>query len=124
MLYLQFARNRMGEARGVSGTAGLFGLLGTMDQDTVQGTALLTTAALRQGDAGLLDPLAQFVVDQQRDLAELGRASADVRRLTAESVDLLEKVVTRIQDVRAAIACHAAYHDNGQTLGPTVEPCG
>jgi len=123
-LYLQFARNRMGEARGISGTSGLFALLGTMDQDTSMGTALLTRAALRQGDARLLDPLAQFVVDQQRDLGNLARGSTDVRRLTIESLELLTKVNDRIDAVRAAIACHAAYADDNQPLGPTVQPCG
>ena len=63
----------MGEARGISGTSGLFSLFATMDQDSSMGTALLTRAALHQGDARVLDPLAQFVADQQRDLGNLAR---------------------------------------------------
>lgn len=123
-LYLQFARNRMGEASGISGTSGLFTLFSAMDQDTSMGTALITRAALHQGDARLLDPLAQFVADQHSDLVNLARGSADVRRLTIESLDLLTKVSDRINAVREAIACHAAYADDNQPLGPTVQPCG
>jgi len=123
-LYLQFARNRMGEARGITGTSGLFQLFETMDQDTAMGTALLTRAALHQGDARLLDPLAQFVADQQRDLGALARTSSDVRRLTVVSLELLTKINDRIAAVRAGIACHAAATDNGQPLGPDVQACG
>lgn len=117
-LYLQFARNRMGEASGTDSASTLADLFSAMDADTQKATALLTGAALSQRDPGVLDPLAQFVTAQRRDLTALG-----VPRFTDDSVRLLDRVDQRITVVRAAITCHAAYSDTGDPLGPSLSPC-
>jgi hypothetical protein len=120
VLSLQFARTRMREARGNGGDSDVFDM---MDHETEQGTALLTKAALSQHNAALLDPLVQFVADQQRDLSALSATSAHAHRLAAQSVDLLSRVSDRIVTVKAAINCHAAFTDDGSVLGPTVSAC-
>ncbi len=122
-LYLQFARNRMAEAAGTDSAQSLGDLFDAMDQDTQLATSLLTGAALGQHDATLLNPLSQFVADQQRDLAALARTGSAAKRLTTDSVDLIDQVNARITAVRAAIACHASYTDTGGALGPAVTAC-
>jgi Domain of unknown function (DUF5667) len=122
-LYLQFARTRTREAQSNPRSSDLSGLFDLMDHDTQQAAALLTRAALADHDAAALDPLVQFVADQQRDLGTLAGTSSQVRRLTAQSVDLLNQVSDRIVAVRAAITCRAAWSDDGSPLGPSVSPC-
>jgi len=122
-LYLQFARTRTREAQSNPRSSDLSGLFDMMDHDTGQAAALLTRAALANHDTATLDPLVRFVADQQHDLGALAGTSSQVRRLTAQSVDLLNQVSDRIVAVRAAIACRAAWSDDGSNLGPSVSPC-
>ncbi len=122
-LYLQFARTRMGEAQAVHDASALADLFMSMDEKTRQATALLTGAALSSRDATVLNPLIQFVNDQRRDLQALARTSAPVKRLTTDSLVLLDLVAARISEVRDGITCHAGYTDDGGTLGPSVATC-
>jgi Domain of unknown function (DUF5667) len=122
-LYVQFARTRTREAQSSATSSDLSDLFDLMDHDTQQATALLTKAALENHDATVLDPLVQFVADQQRDLGALAGRSPQTHRLTTQSIDLLTQVSNRIVAVRAAIACGATWSDDGSTLGPSVAAC-
>jgi hypothetical protein len=115
--------SRTREAQSSPSDSDLSNLFDLMDHDTLQATALLTKAALTDHDATALDPLVQFVTDQQRDLGALAGRSPEVHRLTTQSNDLLNQVSDRIVAVRAAIACRATWSDDGSLLGPSVSAC-
>ena len=65
-LYLGFARNRLAEAHS-TGARGqvLAGMLDDMDNETRNGTRLLTSAALNHRDRGALDLIDEFVRGQR-----------------------------------------------------------
>lgn len=123
-LYLELARRRLDEAHAVRGNADRFGgAIADMDADTVDGIRLLTTAAMADKDSTALYAVDRFVEDQ-RDLANHLTALVDAggRAKIDTSLALLDAVVTRSAELRAALACDAQTAAT-DSLGPLPQPC-
>jgi hypothetical protein len=118
-LYLQFARNRLHEARG-TGVPGRGGL-DDMDSETRDGVRLLLTDALGRHDSTALDAIDGFVAAQR---AELVRFGGDERVL--RSVALLDRIAARSATVRASLGCPApatTAPGRADDLGPLAPAC-
>ncbi|MGY1641157.1 DUF5667 domain-containing protein [Geodermatophilus sp. SYSU D00703] len=125
---LQFAATRLAELEELPGagpTDVVVDLLDTMDAQTAEGAALLTTRAVAARTAAPLDELADWAARQATGLAALeagvpAGAATDVR----ESSDLLADVGARVEDLRAALACPGGPATDGtDPLGPVPVPC-
>jgi Domain of unknown function (DUF5667) len=115
-LHLDFARTRLVEARQVA-PAEVAGVLAEMDQETTEGVRLLFGTGMDHGEEAFIDSVTAFVSRQRGDLIELRatvRTQGDPAR---ESLDLLDAVEIRANQLRAAIAegCLDLTHDE---LGP------
>jgi hypothetical protein len=124
-LYLEFARTRLAEARSVSGSATNFErALDDMDSDSRQGVKLLTTAAVERKDPAALDAVDTFVRAQQSDVGDvLDKVGGGSRTRLLSSLDLLEKVATRAQKLRATLTCGVTASNGGDVLGPRPGTC-
>jgi Domain of unknown function (DUF5667) len=124
-LYLEFARTRLGEAKSVSDNAGDFQrALADMDSDTRQGVKLLTGAAVQRKDPDTLDPVDTFVRAQQSDIGDLlDKVGGDSRARLLSSLDLLERVATRAQQLRQTLTCGTVPDDGSDALGPRPGSC-
>lgn len=116
-LYLEFARSRVLEARQIP--AGLAeSTLADMDADTVDGVRLLTAIALQRNDPGVLAPVAAFVADQRKRLAELQKTlAATGAESLRQSVSLLNDVDERVRTLSRAIV-------RGCDILPTMDHLG
>jgi hypothetical protein len=123
-LYLEFARTRLAEAKGVSGAAKFRRALDDMDSDTRQGVKLLTTAAVDRKDPAALDAVDAFVGAQQRDLGGvLDKVGGDSRDRLLSSLDLLERVANRSHQLRETLTCGITASDGSDALGPRPGSC-
>jgi hypothetical protein len=120
-LYLQFARNRLHEARstGVARPGGL----DEMDSETRDGVRLLLTDAVGRHDSTALDAIDGFVAAQRAELVRFGGNDRVLR-----SVALLNRIAARSATVRASLRCPptaAAPTATERTddLGPLVPTC-
>lgn len=123
-LLLEFARARLREAAAVRDDRGAFvRLLAETDGDTTQGVSLLTRAAAESGEPGPLDTVARFVSDQKRELARLrdDPATIDTHRVRV-SLGLLDRVDSRIKELRASLLCGPRAAGPNDELG--AEPVG
>jgi hypothetical protein len=100
-LYLGFARNRLAEAHS-TGARGqvLGGMLDDMDNETRNGTRLLTSAALNHRDRGALDLIDEFVRGQRTSLTTLGDSERVLR-----SLSLLDRIALRSAGLRTNLNC-------------------
>ena len=99
--------------------------LQTMDEQTTEGTAALTSRAVRDADGAALTVLTDWAADQQTGLAELADAvpTAAQGALTA-SVDLVAAVAERGTGLTAALDCPGGASTAGaDELGPLPVPC-
>jgi len=123
-LHLEFARTRLTEAQQVSGSARFRRVLDDMDSDTRQGVKLLTTAAVDRQDPAALDAVDAFVRAQQRDAgAVLDKVNGDSRSRLLSSLDLLERVATRSEQLRETLTCGITASDGSDALGPRPGSC-
>ncbi|PRY52122.1 hypothetical protein LY71_101499 [Geodermatophilus tzadiensis] len=96
--------------------------LATMDAQTTEGAALVSTAALDARDAAPLSALGDWARQQGAGLADLrptlpGGAATD-------SIDLVGRIGARAQRLRTALACPAGPAISGRDeLGPVPAPC-
>jgi hypothetical protein len=100
-LYLGFARNRLAEAHS-TGARGqvLGGMLDDMDNETRNGTRLLTSAALNHRDRGALELIDEFVRGQRASLTALGDSDRVLR-----SLSLLDRIALRSAGLRTNLNC-------------------
>lgn len=102
-LHLDFARIRLVEARQVTPTQ-VAGVLGEMDQAITEGSRLLFSASVQREDTTPIDRVTAFVAQQRAELLEL-RASVHAPGDPArESLDLLDAIEIRANQLRAALA--------------------
>lgn len=122
LLYLKFARSRLGEARLVTANV-VAEVLADMDAETQRGVSLLGAAAVQSRDGGALDAIRAFVA-QQRERVDALRASLPPTLVgtTKPSLTLLDRIETRITDLAAALdrGCDIAAVDE---LGPDPAGC-
>lgn len=119
-LYLDFARTRRDEARGVADNPANFSqVLDDMDQETRQGVALLTSTAIQRQDGAALDVIDAFVADQRRAIAQLGGEVKGKNRSRAEASDeLLGVVAARSAALRPLLPCGPEAADKEDQFGP------
>jgi hypothetical protein len=124
-LSLDFARNRLAEAAALAGDNPKFGdVLDDMDTDTTQGIRLLTGAAVAQRSKTPLSRVDTFVDTQRRMIAPLlDRLSPGNRERAVTSMNLLDNVHQRADDLRAALACSTVTPAGTDMLGPKLRDC-
>jgi hypothetical protein len=124
-LSLGFARNRLAEATALPGDNPRFGdVLGDMDDDTRQGVRLLTGSAVAHRDKTPLSTIDTFVTGQLARLSPvLGKLSPDNRERAVASMNLLDDVHQRGDDLRAGLACGTVSPSGADTLGPKLRGC-
>lgn len=115
-LHLDFARIRLVEAGQVDPDA-VAGVLTVMDQETTEGARLLFSAAMQHSDAAQLDAVLAFVTQQRGDVLALRASVAAPDDPARRSLDLLDAVEIRANQLRAAIADHCSTTTVDQ-LGP------
>jgi hypothetical protein len=102
-LHLDFARARLVEA-GQVGPDSIGAVLDAMDRETTEGARLLFTAGMSGGGASDIDAVATFVQQQRADLLQLRASVRTADDPTAGSLDLLNAVEIRANELRAALA--------------------
>lgn len=121
-LYLEFAQNRLREARKVAPER-LAAVLADMDVVTTSGASLLATAAVHQADAGALAALATFVSQQRARLGDLaGALPNDAAESVRSSLALLDAVQARATSLTNALAKGCAI-PTVDDLGPRPVAC-
>ncbi|MGY1691311.1 DUF5667 domain-containing protein [Geodermatophilus sp. SYSU D01105] len=125
---LQFAATRLEELEALSGTGAtdvVVDVLDTMDAQTTEGAALLTTRAVAGPDTTAVDELAGWVARQSAGLSALQPGVPDGATTDLhESVDLLAAVGARAAGLRAALSCPGGPATDGtDPLGPVPVPC-
>ncbi|GAA2618998.1 hypothetical protein GCM10010399_57560 [Dactylosporangium fulvum] len=118
-LYLEFARTRLDEAHAVKDPNGLTSVLDDMDNETLEGVRLLTTAASARKEAAALDAIESFT-GAQRTTAEklLTSSSGDARTRVTQSVTLLEEIDRRSKALRPLLKCGSNATSAADKLGP------
>ncbi|QXG77376.1 hypothetical protein KUM42_07685 [Modestobacter sp. L9-4] len=103
----------------------LVSTLGTMDAQTTQGTADLTSRAVDQRDRAAVEELIGWADRQRAGIAELAPAvPADARDAVADADRLAGDVAARGAALRLALACPAGPATDGvDALGPRPAPC-
>lgn len=99
--------------------------LQTMDEQTTEGTAAVTSRAVRETDPDAVEVLARWTVDQQDGLGAVVDAvpTGTEDALTAAR-DLVGRVATRATDLRTALDCPGGASTQGSDeLGPVPAPC-
>jgi hypothetical protein len=125
-LSLDFAKTRLTEAGALPGDTDAFGaVLGDMDADTRQGVKLLTGSAVSRKDAAPLGAVESFVSAQRTTFAPLmGKLSPANAERAQQSINLLDAVQTRAQNLRAGLACDSVVTKGTDALGPALAGCG
>jgi hypothetical protein len=124
-LFLDFARNRLGEAKAIGGNSADFSsALDDMDDNTRQGVKLLTTAAIQRRDPAALDAIDAFLRDQRQPVLALsdGRDVTEKSRVI-ESDELLNTVARRSVDLRRSLTCAPNAELKTDALGPMPSAC-
>jgi hypothetical protein len=124
-LSLDFAKTRLTEASALPGDTDAFGaVLGDMDADTKQGVKLLTSSAVARKDAAPLGSVESFVSAQKATFTPLmGKLSPANTERAQQSLDLLDAVSARTQNLRAGLACDTVVPKGTDALGPTLGSC-
>jgi hypothetical protein len=124
-LFLDFARNRLNEAKAIGGDAEHFsGALDDMDENTRQGVNLLTTAAVQRRDPSALDAIDAFVNDLRERLRQLAKGRDDTERSrVGASGELLDIVASRSGDLRRSLVCAPDTQPQTDSLGPLPNAC-
>lgn len=124
-LNLDHARTRLNEAQAVTGDPDSFArVLGDMDSDTRQGVKLLTTSAVDRDDPAALDAVDSFVTDQRGDVAGvLDNVSGASRTRLLGSLNLLDQVEKRSQQLRETLTCGTVAGEGSDALGPLPRSC-
>ena len=124
LLYLSFARTRVAEAGSVPPeSAGLVRVLDDMDDEASEGVRLLTTAWVARRDPTTLESVDAFVEQQNGDLRRLLEETTgpnDTR--VRESIDLVELMRQRVDDLRRSSICGAGA-TSVDDLGPVPNAC-
>ena len=99
--------------------------LATMDAQTTQGTADLTSRAVEQQDGAAVEELIGWAGRQRSGLGELSPVvPADARDAVARAGRLVDDVAARGTALREALACPAGpATDGADALGPRPAPC-
>lgn len=124
-LFLDFARNRLNEAKAIGSDADDFSrALDDMDDNTRQGVKLLTTAAVQRRDTSALDAIDAFLIDQRPSVLRLanGRDLTEMSRVIA-SAELLNAVARRSVGLRRSLACAPDAQLDTDPLGPMPNAC-
>jgi hypothetical protein len=124
-LSLNFARTRLAEAAAMKGDdAGFGGVLNDMDADTRKGVKLLTTSSVARRDTKPLGTVDDFVTEQRQKLMPvLDRVGPDNRERAMTSLDLLDSVRERTEDLRTGLDCTPVEPAGADTLGPKLRDC-
>ncbi|WP_308010472.1 DUF5667 domain-containing protein [Blastococcus sp. LR1] len=123
---LELASTRLDELRTVTGDAELVEqTLRTMDRQTTEGAALLTSRAVSARDAVVLGHLGDWAEQQSSGLTSVGPdVPADAAPALAESVDLLRALTTRTAGLSTALRCPEGPVTVGEDdLGPVPGLC-
>jgi hypothetical protein len=115
-LHLDFARVRLAEAGQVTPDA-VGGVLAKMDQETTEGARLLFTAGMQHADADTIGSVLTFISQQRSDLLDLRATAAAPDDPARHSLDLLDSIEIRANELRAAIADHCTSTTTDQ-FGP------
>ncbi|MGY1683350.1 DUF5667 domain-containing protein [Geodermatophilus sp. SYSU D01176] len=121
---LEFAGTRLDELAALTdpGAADVRDLLGTMEAQTREATALLTAQAVAGRDAALVDELADWAGRQGAELAALRPGLPE--GAAAASLDVLADVTDRATGVLTALGCAAGPATAGtDELGPVPVAC-
>ncbi len=99
--------------------------LDDMDRDTVQGASLVTTYAVSRRSDQSLATLATWAVAQRSTLTGMqGRLPAATADRAATSVALLDRLSTRVAQLRGALPCTCLAKTGHDELGPLpCSPC-
>jgi hypothetical protein len=99
--------------------------LQTMDAQTAEGTAALTSRAVQESDADALQLLTGWAADQQSGLGALDQAvPTGAQDALAVARDLVGEVETRGTDLQTALRCAGGPSTQGtDELGPVPAPC-
>ena len=125
---LDFASTRLAELavlRGGRDAALAISTLRTMDDQTTQGAAWLTSRAVQTRSTAPVRDLAAWTGAQRADLATLAsRAPGPVRDAAAGSLDLLSEIGARADALATALSCPSGPATSGRdALGPIPAPC-
>ncbi|MGY1855262.1 DUF5667 domain-containing protein [Modestobacter sp. SYSU DS0290] len=125
---LDFARTRLGELTELAGTADagpVVETLRTMDRQTSEGAAWLTTRAVAADDATGLRTLTAWTAGQRAGLDALAdEVPTDAAEALASSQQLLSAVADRAAALDGALACSGGPSvAAGDELGPLPVPC-
>ena len=119
-LYLEFARTRLDEAQAVQeDPTGISAVLDDMDVETLQGTRLLTTAAIEHKDATALDAIDGFA-NAQRTAAQKVRdgLSGEAHTRVGNSITVLDEILRRAKALRPILKCGTAAVAGADQFGP------
>jgi hypothetical protein len=123
-LFLDFARNRLSEARAVSDGDGFARALDDMDANTTEGVKLLTTAATQRHDTAALDAIDAFLKKQRTEVGSLIDGTTEARHTRAlTSGGLLLSVEKRADELRRSLKCGAEASTRADALGPLPGAC-
>jgi hypothetical protein len=121
-LYLQFAGNRLAEAKAIHTQPQLLRkALDDMDDETKLGVSLLTSDAVKRHNAASLDAVAAFVDSQRAGLnalIDLVGSDQPARTDAVLEVPVLDKAALRVHDLRTALGCSTIALVNTDELGP------
>lgn len=122
-LFLDFARNRLNEARAVREGDGFTSALNDMDANTTEGVRLLATTATQRHEAAALDAIDAFLKHQRTEVTDLlGTTTDDRRERAMASVTLLLSVEKRSDELRRGLEC-GADAKGSDALGPLPGAC-
>jgi hypothetical protein len=124
-LNLEFAKKRLAEAGALGSDPGrLSPVLDDMDRDMLEGSRLLTTAAVERGEPAALQVIQQFANDQRPLLANLtNRLNGPAKGRAAESLQLLDRIAQRAGELHQTVKCPGA-NVQVDSLGAQPAPCG
>ncbi len=123
-LFLDFARNRLSEARAVKDSDGFARALDDMDANTTEGVRLLTTTATQRRETAALDAIDAFLKRQRTEVGGLLGTTTEARHERAlTSVGLLLSVEKRSDELRRSLECGGEAESTTDALGPLPGNC-
>jgi hypothetical protein len=115
-LHLDFARTRLVEARQVAPNE-VGAVLAEMDREITEGVRLLFSAGFHSSDEAPIDSVTSFVAQQRADLLQLRAAVRTAADPARRSLDLLDAVEIRANQLRATLA-GACTVNSADRFGP------